>query len=327
MQMIIKPEDSPRIKTWKARFNRVVYFVAFMGVAVAVVMCIALPLAIIGTSCTAEKTQGQRIRKRNTQAIQTLEFYEHKTSGLCFAITSSYRSGYLANVPCNKVQHLLPKKRKKLVAKDIPPILHVQLPDDLPPIIRIHSYKPSPTRVVSPAKDDIGGYSGSLLPKELQWWEKKKITNVAEVLVKGNNLKKLHTLLGVQIKALKICPAIGEYKCIQLSGIVMMTVDRYLKQMMTDYEQVLEMAWWKDSMTAHGVAGVMSYGDNLENLHTFIGKQLRMLKGCMTSFWVVRDNPLCKLRLGKTTVAIDTYFKKVVKEHGGPFIDRNWNKH
>lgn len=224
----------------------------------------------------------------------------------------------------NSVNKTTPQRREAPKKKAVH-TLHVDIP--VKPIVRIRSYKPSPTRVAPTARADLGGYTGPLLPKELQWWEKKKITNVAKVLVKGNNLKKLHTLLGVQIEALKICPGIGEHKCINMAGGVMMTVDRYLKQMMTDYEQALEMAWWKDSMTAHGVAGVMPYGDNLENLHAFLGKQLRGLKDCVTFFWMVKDNPRCKPRLNKTAVAIDTYFKKIVNDHGGPFIDRNWLTH
>ena len=78
-----------------------------MSAAVAVVMCVAIPLAVVGTSCTAKKTQEQHVSEWNTEAVQTLEFHKHKTSGLCFAVVSGYRSGYLANVPCNKVQHLL----------------------------------------------------------------------------------------------------------------------------------------------------------------------------------------------------------------------------
>lgn len=193
------------------------------------------------------------------------------------------------------------------------------------PIVRIRSYKPQPRRVSTWLEDHP---SWTVMPDKLQWWEKRTLTAVSKVLVKGANLKELHTFLGVQIEVMKICPAIGEHKCIQMVGMMMVNVDRHLKAMMTKHSQPLATAWWKDPMTAHGVPGVLPSNDNLKKLHIFLGKQIQKLGSCINNFgWVVDTLPGCKRRLSKSVVEIDTYFKKIVNDHGGPLIDRDWNRH
>jgi hypothetical protein len=82
----------------------------------------------------------------------------------------------------------------------------------------------------------------------------------------------------------------------------------------------LPLRWWeKKELT--WVAVLMAYGDNLERLHDFLGKQrvkmtyCKKIGGCEASV------------VGKMMQDVDSYLKKMVIAHGGPRIDRNWNNH
>ena len=48
-----------------------------------------------------------RVSVASRQAVRDLRFIKDKRSGLCFAVLSGNRQGYLAHVPCDKVKGLL----------------------------------------------------------------------------------------------------------------------------------------------------------------------------------------------------------------------------
>ncbi len=78
------------------------------------------------------------------------------------------------------------------------------------------------------------------------------------------------------------------------------------------------LRWWEIDELCW-VAVVMMYSGNLKKLHALLGKQIAKLKDC-------HKRPDCLGKQTRMAKAIDAYLKKIVKEHGGPLIDRNWNK-
>jgi len=151
---------------------------------------------------------------------------------------------------------------------------------------------------------DVEDSSSSPMPDALQWWEKSDtLTSVAVVLSRGKNMRKLHTFLGERIASLKGCPdPLGEEICLKMVGIMMERVDIFLRIMMKDAK--VKSGWWR-----HGdgrmcnVAVIMASG-GLRKLYAFSGKQ------------AAKPN----------VVEIDAFFKTMVRDHGGPFIDRNFSR-
>jgi hypothetical protein len=77
--------------------------------------------------------------------------------------------------------------------------------------------------------------------------------------------------------------------------------------------------WWeKDELC--WIAVIMRSSTNLKNLHAFLGTQLDKLKDC------VPGTKKCMMKWYNMSAAVDAYLKKLVKDHGGPLIDRNWSK-
>lgn len=141
------------------------------------------------------------------------------------------------------------------------------------------------------------------MPSELQWWEKKEIVPVAVELATRVNLKKFYKLLAYHIPRRRACRGMGLKYCLPGIGAMRQGIDKFLQKLVVKYKGAL---WWGDGSLCW-VATIMVYGDNLKNLHAFIGKQLRSpFKG--------------------RAARIDAYFKKIVNGHGGPLIDRDWYK-
>jgi hypothetical protein len=154
----------------------------------------------------------------------------------------------------------------------------------------------------------VGAWCGSTahaspMPKELQWWEKTEVTPVAKELATRANLKKFYKLLAYHVPKMRACRGMGLAYCLPRIGAMRQGIDKFLRKLVVNYKGSL---WWPDGSLCW-VATIMVYGKNLDNLRAFIGKQLRRLK--------------------PSAVRIDAYFKKIVVDHGGPLIDRNWNKH
>lgn len=102
------------------------------------------------------------------------------------------------------------------------------------------------------------------------------------------------------------------------------SINLYLKRMMQTRKGSME--WWPDDSLCW-VATIMIYSDNLKNLHAFMGKQRVQLKGCSVPSWRTPiGDPDCAELLVQASIEIDAYFKKIVNDHGGPLIDRNWDK-
>ena len=139
----------------------------------------------------------------------------------------------------------------------------------------------------------------SPMPTELQWWKKKEITPIAKELAKRKVLKKFHKLLAYHIPIRRACRGKGLVACLPSIGAMRGGIDLFLRKITWNVKGAL---WWTDGSLCW-VATIMVYGNNLENLHAFIGKQLRK----------------------PSAAKIDAYFKKIVNDHGGPLIDRNWN--
>jgi len=83
------------------------------------------------------------------------------------------------------------------------------------------------------------------------------------------------------------------------------------------------LRWWEKKKELTWVAVVMAFNHNLDKLHAFLGKQIDELKGCPMPL----SEDVCMHKVSKMMVAVDAYLKKIVIEHGGPLIDRNWDTH
>ena len=145
--------------------------------------------------------------------------------------------------------------------------------------------------------------SSSPMPYALQWWEKSAVlTSVAVVLSRGKNMRKLHTFLGERIASMKGCPdSFEEAVCIQMMGSVIERVNTFLRWMMEDAK--VKSDWWNGDGRSCNVAVIMAFG-GLRKLYAFSGKQ------------AAKPN----------VVEIDSFFKTMVKDYGGPFIDRDFNR-
>lgn len=210
------------------------------------------------------------------------------------------------SAPTQKVQQETRVVKKVVVEKRSSPTAQVDNAQ-VQPIIRIRSYKPK----VRPT---------------LRWWERKVITPVAITLTKKDNLERFHAVLNRQVAMMKDCPKLGNHICIPRITVMRMSIDRFLNRMMQTSKGSLE--WWsKGDNSLCWVAALTIFSNNLENLHTVIRKQLFKLGGCLVPSWRTREyDPDCAERLTKSAIEIDAYFKKIVNGHGGPLIDRNWNK-
>ena len=80
-----------------------------------------------------------------------------------------------------------------------------------------------------------------------------------------------------------------------------------------------EKQWWERQELAW-IAILMRYGGNLEQLHAFLGKQIPYVRFCTDG------SNKCAGRWVKMVRDVDAFLKKMVKDHGGPLIDRNWYK-
>lgn len=178
-------------------------------------------------------------------------------------------------------------------------ILHVDVPVE--PIIRIHRYKPSPYRVTTWAEDHP---SWNVMPDRLQWWEKKEPYQLAIALVALDKLDSLHVFLGKQILAVKKDCVPGSRACMYKWLDMREAVDIRLKRFLPTNGS--EVTW---------VAVTMMSSGNLEEFHTTVGQQALKMRRC---------GKKCAREVVR---ALDAYFKKVVNDHSGPLIDRNWNKH
>ena len=138
------------------------------------------------------------------------------------------------------------------------------------------------------------------LPDALQWWEKAEMTPVAVALAKRENLRGFYKILSYHLPLRQACEGRGIEICAPGVEAMRTDIDRYLQKITQG-----PVDWWDDGGSCW-LAVAMAYGDNLKELRTFIGKQLRR-------------------RWSGSPRQIDAYFKKVVNDHGGPLIDRNWN--
>jgi len=167
------------------------------------------------------------------------------------------------------------------------------------------------------AVDDEESFSP--MPDALQWWELDNVTtSVAVVLSRGKNMRKLHTFLGERIASMKGCPdPLGEDICLKMVGIMMERVDIFLRRMMRDAK--VKSDWWRhgDSRMCN-VAVIMASG-GLRKLYAFSGKQAAKLEK------FVQDSESEHYRMEIATET-DAFFKTMVKDYGGPFIDRDFNR-
>lgn len=138
------------------------------------------------------------------------------------------------------------------------------------------------------------------MPAELQWWERGDVTPVAVAVAKRENLKGLYKVLSYHLPLHKACEGRGLEICLPVVDAMRTDIDKYLRKITSE-----PVDWWGDGSLCW-VAAIMVYGDNLEKLRAFIGQQLRR-------------------RWSGSPEQIDAYFKKIVNEHSGPLIDRNWN--
>lgn len=86
-----------------------------------IIKCLSFILLVFGllglggvfsSGCDKKNTQAQHRTERGRKIISDLEFRKHAKSGLCFAIYGEAHGAVMANVPCERVKHLLPKGEK-----------------------------------------------------------------------------------------------------------------------------------------------------------------------------------------------------------------------
>jgi hypothetical protein len=77
------------------------------------------------------------------------------------------------------------------------------------------------------------------------------------------------------------------------------------------------LRWW-EKVELCTLAVTMFYSNNIRKLRDFLDLQLTYKKTCVS-----RED--CADKHLDTVENIDKYLKRIVKEHGGPLIDRNWN--
>ena len=77
--------------------------------------------------------------------------------------------------------------------------------------------------------------------------------------------------------------------------------------------------WWEEPEVCW-IAQLMLSNRNLEKLHAFLGQQLKEVGRCDPNKADCMDTWL------RMRAKVDRYLKKMVKDHGGPLIDRNWSK-
>ena len=204
--------------------------------------------------------------------------------------------------PPKKVVKTVVKREQQVVIKRAPPVQ-------------------TPVRAVTWAEANP---AWTALPSRLRWWERKDITPVAIALTEQDNLERFHALLGRRIPEMEACRGKGLDYALPWITVMRTSIDLFLKRMMQARKGSME--WWVDRNLCW-VAAIMISGDNLKNLHAFVGQQRRKLAGCATLSWrTPTDDPSCAELLAQSAVQIDAYFKKIVNDHGGPLIDRNWNK-
>jgi hypothetical protein len=150
-----------------------------------------------------------------------------------------------------------------------------------------------------------------VMPKELQWWERKEVMPLAKVLVRRDYLERLHALLVREAVRMDGCPTSSVAPCFDRIAKMRTSIDAFLKKTMKENGKKLEMSWWSDDEHLHYVASLTVYGGNLKKLRDFIGKQVHLLR------WSSR---------GKVAKTLSDYFKKMVVDHGGPLIDRKFNR-
>lgn len=149
-----------------------------------------------------------------------------------------------------------------------------------------------------------------VMPKKLQWWERNEVMPLAKVLVQGDYLKRFHHLLIREVIRMKSCPP-ESGPCFDLIEQMRSSIDAFLKKTMKENGQKLEMSWWCTGDELHYVASLTVYSNNLRKLRDFIGKQTHLLR------------PSRRTAVSK---ALSDYFKKMVIDHGGPLINRDFNR-
>lgn len=70
--------------------------------------------ALILSACTTDQERYQAQKERAANAVNEIQYQKDNRTGLCFAVKSnitnnSYYVESLATVPCEKVEHLIPK--------------------------------------------------------------------------------------------------------------------------------------------------------------------------------------------------------------------------
>jgi hypothetical protein len=220
-------------------------------------------------------------------------------------------------VPTQRVVQKETRVVKKVVVEKCarPP---TQVDNPVAPIVRIRRYKPNPPR--EPLTWAEKHSSWPVWPKRLQWWERKEVVPVAKVLMQGGYLQKFHTLLGREILRMADCPRLGNDICYERIAVMRKSIDAFLKNMMEENGQKLELSWWCNKDCLHYIASLTLFSNNLEKLYVFIGRQLGKLGRCS-----ILTRIGCRPRRAKAAKAISNYFKKMVIDHGGPLIDRNWD--
>jgi hypothetical protein len=89
----------------------------------------------------------------------------------------------------------------------------------------------------------------------------------------------------------------------------------------------LPVRWW-ESTDLCMVAVVMPTHGNLKKLHAFLGGQIKMVDfvcSTHTSYNEKGINEPCLKAYMSMQAAVDAYLKTMIKNHGGPFVDKNWN--
>ena len=161
----------------------------------------------------------------------------------------------------------------------------------------------------------------SPMPDALQWWEVSTPCELALALANLEELKLFHTFLARQIKLVKPCKA-GTKLCLHKRLHMREAVDNYIKGIVLRRQSSFDDSnWWEKEETSWVAITMMSSG-NLEELYRFTGRQITLAE----------QNPINATGIIKASAvnlvtSLDHYFKQLVIGHGGPLIDRNWNKY
>ena len=98
-------EESPEEEARRKKIARIIRIASFLLFIIGL-------LGMAGMFSSGCKTKSAKWRRtdRGRRMLSDLEFRKHKKSGLCFAIYGEAHGAVLANVPCERVKHLLVKE-------------------------------------------------------------------------------------------------------------------------------------------------------------------------------------------------------------------------